>query len=422
MFFLLEVIVCDSMMGTGKTTSAINYMNEQKDQKFIFITPYLTEVERIKTECAERNFKDPINFGDGKLQSLHRLLKEGHNICSTHALFSKYNEETKKIISEQNYILILDEVFNVIERVSMNPSDIDVLVESNLITIGEDGIVKWIKDDYKGSIYRKLKTKSSFGSLISYNKSLLFWNYPVSIFQAFNKIIILTYMFRAQIQCYYYQVNEIEVKYIGTKYENGTYYFSDTPFIPDYAKGLKNKIHILHEEWDDHPIYSQADLKSNLNNIGKGRYDLSATWYEKEKNRRGRPVLNQLKRNVENILRNKYNAKTNEIMWTTFKDYKNFLKGRGYTKGFVPCNIRATNDYKDRIYLAYCVNIFFNPAFKGYFKSKGIKTDENLYALSEMIQWIWRSGIREGKDIWIYIPSRRMRNLLKNWLMSFEQK
>jgi len=34
-----------------------------------------------------------------------------------------------------------------------------------------------------------------------------------------------------------------------------------------------------------------------------------------------------------------------------------------------------------------------------------------------MIQWIWRSAIRDGKEIWVYIPSRRMRELLKKWLL-----
>ena len=42
--------------------------------------------------------------------------------------------------------------------------------------------------------------------------------------------------------------------------------------------------------------------------------------------------------------------------------------------------------------------------------------DQTLYALSEMVQFIWRSRIREGKEIVLYIPSKRMRELLKEWL------
>jgi hypothetical protein len=33
-----------------------------------------------------------------------------------------------------------------------------------------------------------------------------------------------------------------------------------------------------------------------------------------------------------------------------------------------------------------------------------------------MIQWIWRSRIRKGENINIYIPSMRMRNLLNAWM------
>lgn len=42
--------------------------------------------------------------------------------------------------------------------------------------------------------------------------------------------------------------------------------------------------------------------------------------------------------------------------------------------------------------------------------------DVKRWALSEMIQWIWRSAIRDGEDIYIYIPSERMRNLLSDWI------
>ena len=37
-------------------------------------------------------------------------------------------------------------------------------------------------------------------------------------------------------------------------------------------------------------------------------------------------------------------------------------------------------------------------------------------ALAEMLQWIWRSQIRRGQPINIYIPSKRMRRLLMEWL------
>ena len=53
-----------------------------------------------------------------------------------------------------------------------------------------------------------------------------------------------------------------------------------------------------------------------------------------------------------------------------------------------------------------------------FFESRNIKINQDIWALGEMIQFIFRTQIRDGKPINIYIPSERMRNLLINWLNS----
>ena len=48
----MEVKVIDSMMGSGKSESMIKLMNSSnEDEKFIYITPYLDEIDRIKSSC-----------------------------------------------------------------------------------------------------------------------------------------------------------------------------------------------------------------------------------------------------------------------------------------------------------------------------------------------------------------------------------
>ena len=103
----MSVKVCDALCGRGKTSSAINMMNSRSDKKYIFITQYLTEVERIKTACASRSFVSPnynIRTGLTKLSDIHDLLRRGENIASTHSLFINYTEETKRLIADQGYI------------------------------------------------------------------------------------------------------------------------------------------------------------------------------------------------------------------------------------------------------------------------------------------------------------------------------
>lgn len=146
------------------------------------------------------------------------------------------------------------------------------------------------------------------------------------------------------------------------------------------------------------------------------RYALSMNWFEKNSLHKDKPELTKLKNNIYNAFSNKFKSHSKDNLWTTYKDFQHTLKGRGYTKGYLAFNSRATNDWRDRTCLAYCVNVFMPLDVKNYFIAHGYTPDEDGWALSTMIQWIWRSAVRDGKEIWLYIPSKRMRDLLKNWI------
>lgn len=397
----MVVKVCDAIMGAGKTESAITQMNQDEESRYIFITPYLDEVERIKRSCEVRDFKDPQNKGNRKLGDLHRLLAAKCNIASTHALFETYTAETIELIRDGAYKLILDEVCQVAQTIKISPKDLKML-RAEMIEVGDDCRVRWVKEDYEGR-FEDLRDMCMTGNVILYNDCLLLWLFPIEVFHAFKDVIILTYMFDAQVQKYYFDMNGIEIQQIGTMYENGEYHFCDQPHIPEYVKTLHEKIHILED--------------SKLNKIGEQYASLSASWYDRAKKAKGSPLIKQMRNNLVNVFTNRFASPTSQNLWTVFVDYQDILKGKGYTKGFLSFNIRATNAYRNRDHLAYCVNVFYHPLLKNYFLDHGVEVKEEEYALGEMIQWIWRSAIRDGKEIWVYIPSRRMRELLKKWLL-----
>lgn len=397
------VKVCDVIMGAGKTESAITLMKEDTDNRYVFVTPYLDEVKRIRSSCSDRHFKEPQNKGRGKLDNLHHLLSTETNIASTHALFESYNEETIELIRNGRYKLILDEVFQAVQIIEISQKDLRMLQKSEMIKVGDDYRVSWIKNDYEGK-FEDLRDMCLTGNVMLYNNCLLLWSFPIEVFQAFDEVIILTYMFNAQVQKYYFDTNNIPIQYIGTVCKNGVYRFCDTPTVPAYVKDLPAKIHIVDDD--------------KLNRIGDGNSSLSSTWYSKARSSKGQPLIKQMRSNLVNLFKHKFSSASDQNLWTVFKDYRELLKGKGYTKGFIHWNVRATNKYRNRHYLAFCVNVFYNPMLKNYFHEHGVDVREDEYALSEMIQWIWRSAIRDGNDIWIYIPSQRMRDLLQNWLDS----
>ena len=66
--------------------------------------------------------------------------------------------------------------------------------------------------------------------------------------------------------------------------------------------------------------------------------------------------------------------------------------------------------------MIYLANRFYTPQQINFFRERGVDLNEELWALSELVQWIWRGCIREGKEMNLYIPSYRMRTLLYRWL------
>lgn len=390
-------------MGAGKTQSAISLMNDDASGNYIFVTPYLAEVERIKESCSERKFYSPENFGDGKLENLHKLLGRGQNVASTHALFSTYTPYTADLIHNGEYTLILDEVFCVVETIDLKGDDFNILMNSALIEIEDDGErVRWVKEDYDGTKFHDIMLKAKSHTLILFNGQLLFWSFPVEIFKSFKRVIVLTYMFDAQIQKNYFDIYGIKTVKIGARRNGDRYEFCAAEDGVRYISDLKKKIKIVDDE--------------KLNRIGDSDYSLSSAWYRRADKAKEKPLLVALKKNVYNFFYNRCSARAGDVLWTTFKKYRVTLRGKGYSNGFLACNMRATNEYRDRKYLAYCINMYLNPVLTNYFASHGCAIDEDRYALSEMIQWIWRSAIRDGKEVVVYVPSKRMRGLLLNWI------
>ena len=395
-----KVTVVDCICGSGKTSWAIDYMNTNTDKKFIYITPYLDEVERILKGCDCRAFFEPkTERGEGsKLKDFNKLLSQGKNIVSTHSLFAMIDNNTLEYLKEYNYTLILDEVFNVVEEIKITKSDREILLKDK-VKVDEDGKLTWIDKNYKGTL-SKYKNAIEKGDCYIYDNCFMLWTFPVSIMKALKHTYILTYMFTGQVQRYYYDMNSVEYEYKSIGKINNKYEIVDYNEHEDLSH-IKELINICDDK--------------KLNKIGEDKYALSKSWYIKQDENKG-DGFDVLKNNMYNYFRHKVKGKGQDNMFTCFKDFKNQCKGKGYSKGFVSCNARATNEYRHKKNLAYVVNIFNNPMILKFFRSKDVKVDENTFALSELIQWMFRSQLRDGKKINIYIPSKRMRTLLENWL------
>lgn len=439
---IVEVI--DSMPGAGKTRWMINYMNKlPKSERIIYITPLITETERIKEQCPKRNFVLPNGrAGQGyKFNHFKDLLRQKRNISSTHALFLTIDEEMIDLIREGNYILVLDEVLNIIDDAGFykdnDGSDIDgkemivnedmsILQSEGSITVDDYCKISWNEGAKPLHLYKNFKQAIDKEQIYYVSNSRLLWIFPPQIFKnTFKEIFVMTYQFNYQLQASYFKYFDIPFKQSGIikkMNSDSDYRFTKVSYTKylEYDKLLRIELKELIEIYKSENLNSFGNLKKTLSKYGTG-LRLSKSGYDSMTDKDFELIGTKATTYQKNVLKDR----TATVMWTTYKDYKKNIrkpkrgtnsKVRLTEKSFVSLNSRATNDYRDKTGLIYLVDRYPIPSYNTMLSKKGASINKDEFAISEMLQWIFRSAIRDGKKIQIFIPSERMRCLLESWL------
>jgi len=427
--------VIDAVCGAGKTSWAIQYINESTEkmkqlafgedhEKIIYVTPYLHEVERIK-QATNIGFVDPeaINGKGSKMKHFRALINAGQSIVTTHSLFKKLDLDTLDLIEEAGYTLIMDEVANVMEQYNIDNDDLEVLIRDGMIEIEDDGTVVWLDDDYKGSRFYDIKILAESENLTYIDGVALYWTMNTRAFEAFEEVYILTYMFDGQQQCFYYEAKDIKFKKFSVTNIDGRYELIDYDPQLEKRKELYDLLNVYEDSTNGNgrpsTLNSNYDSREKLT-VQQQQFLLSSGWFDKASDK----DLKQLKNNLNNYFSKVVPTSNDSLYWTTKKSMTPTLKNPKckFNKNddrrkdnFLSFNARAINSYGHCTAMAFVYNRFVNPMEKRFFQSYGVEINENALAVSDLIQFLFRGAIRNGEPMNCYIPSERMRNLLKNW-------
>lgn len=77
---------------------------------------------------------------------------------------------------------------------------------------------------------------------------------------------------------------------------------------------------------------------------------------------------------------------------------------------------RGTNQFIHCRTAIYLWDQHLNPYVRRWLGLGDDRLADDQYAITELIQWLYRTGVRRGEPITVYIPSARMRRLLTSWL------
>ncbi len=415
----MNLTVIDSIMGSGKTTWMLNRIKTQHERemaaafqtngqqigrKYIYITPTLDEVDRVTAECSNLDFRNPEPIEGRKLFHLDSLIAGGHNICTTHSLFRLLTQETYKRLKDAGYTLVIDEVLNCVDLYT-NLSGVDQahLFQTGMVKV--DSVTKKLKwnevdfGDYRGR-FEDIQALCRNGNLVRFKEKMLIWEFPIDFLKCFDHVFILTYLFHGSAMASYLASDRVVPSMMAV--QDGQ--LMDWDQVDEAA--IKAKLRKLISIYEG-PMNKVGDQ------TGK-EHPLSSSWYD----RASPETLSGLQVSTGNYFKRVAGTASRFNAWTTFKKVKPQLSGKPYSKGFLPNNLRATNDHIDKTSMAYLCNTFYHPIIRGYFTDRQIEVYEDLFTLSEMLQWLWRGQIRRGDPIQVFIPSSRMRALLKMWLES----
>ena len=416
--------IVDAIMGNGKTSAAIQYMNEHSSSPFLYITPFNDETLRIRDACPGLHFWVPSNelseFEFQKGKHLKALVAEGRNIAMTHSLFMMSDDEVITMITRKKYVVIIDEVIDVFQPLAISDSDIKLVLNSGWLVgqgSGENSDYEYLisstEEKYSGGRFADLYNLAKSRRLVRLRETetdqkFYFWTLHKELFTLSEQMFVLTYLFDGMPMKAFLDMNQIPYQYIGVgRDSSGVYRFMDQSILPEYVTTLREKIHICDNE--------------RLNAIGARRNALSVTWMKNASAKKGDDRLDRLRKNVNTFFRNYCpDHMGNQRLWCTYKCAMDRVGDKGFRSRHLAWNARSTNKYQNCIAMAYCVNVFMHPNAVNYFSAGGASVDVDKYALANMVQWVYRGAIRCGKEIWVYIPSQRMRDLFEQWINSFD--
>lgn len=425
------VEILDGIMGSSKTRNTCKWMEENNHvYKFFYISPLLDEVKdggRIQQSCPTTRFVSPMTKEEDrklsedmqrgihdkrKIDNLLNLLKIGANITCTHSLYLSMEDEHFAEMAKHNYVLIIDEELGMIDDYKNYSSpDVKSLQKLNCIDIQEhDGMLVWKNNEvteFDDITHRYHSFKRHVENEMIYvskrDANIFVCQLPIKLITVAKRCIILTYMFEGNTLSSFLKLKGLEYK----KFDDVTINHISkqsimnnvrlhTPKHPKWRKELKLSVTGYHN-------MSTTDIKHISNYIlsvtkecGVSDYETMFTFPKDRCNLSdSKKTKIKPKGMVDTHLKEKSNP--DNICW-------------------LASSTRATNKYRHKYCVIHAYDRYPNQSVASYLQDFNHPVDRDVFAISELLQWVWRSRIRDGKPITLAILSTRMRLLFLNWL------
>lgn len=444
---MTKITFIDRPCGTGKTTALIKELSEWSENihlPVIVVTPRLSEVKRIINGAPTANIAQPgdENGNTTKTNSVEGLLAAGRNIACTHALYVKLRSLAQEG-KLSGHRMVIDECPTPIELApTISKSDFRNEVEAKGLATVDDatGLVTptdlWMEQAALGGkkAFAKQYVLAAMGRLlVTPQRDLLMMAIPIEMLLAPVSLTVLTYLSEGSYLAAY--LDKLGVDYTIKKWgEEADWIQKQKELITVEALSLprikvKSNQHGFRystmslsfsgqtKKATEEALSKLGNKLMNMHKKGAPLRDIpkenvmvtsaGAAWFKDGTDANGRQACGPLSKGSGLLGKWEHNDET--ATWTV-KD--------GWT--WVSNLTRGVNDH---IHCSHAVYLFDQHPNPILCKFLGKRSPEwgKTFAITEFVQWVYRSRVRLGEPITVYFPSERMREIVIEWLNSADE-
>jgi len=470
---MTHIRIVDRPCGYGKSTEIL--ASYKKTENYITVVPTLSEIDRFiagALETSRVRMTQPEASDGRKTDHCEKLIRDGKSVICTSALFYRLGSlatvqgETFKAVEFDgksapkietghlldSYNLIIDEVITPFEHAtSVKPTEFSQdYVDLGMARVESDGRIVptelWDRtyDAGNRTFDRGLYEKAKSGALYKVSDNLFVLTVPFELLTRPKTVTIYTYLSQGSVLLHFLKKKLAQYPGLFTLEVTGLPTGVEESWRADVAQALT--IHGIPElerwKWNHSAQLRGFKTKAQCMPVGNalrkfkdralGNVDLRkviltsarAVWCAHKTG--DRPAAGKLA--VHTRL---FGHATQRLRFA--EDKQDEVK-EWCTTGvqFVPNTTRGTNKHSDCTHAIYLYDQHPQPqllSFLGYQPGSSDARDfADAYALTELVQWLFRSAIRKGgvngtgqpaeprHKVTAYLPSIRMRTLLANWL------
>lgn len=418
------IYIHDCFPGAAVTETIIRRMRESHGRRYLYVASSIRTVAMVQGALSEDGgipVCAPITDAyDGTIsESLEQLIRKKRNIAATAASLLRTTNLVRQMISAAGYTLIVDQADGLF------PSDVlesfgglnEIFPAASGLSMPEGatpadgGII--LPGSRQGGARSDVSSAGARIVLASCFRDVHLFTYLFDHSDIRSALLISNTEFEVArgLDGFSLCLPPGEPEDGGTELppghvppqtgERDRLFFYGCEANPD-ARDLAGRIHVF------------ADRK--LNGIGDDRYALSSSWFDP--NRDGyADRCSRVRKNLVNFQRNICKVPEMEFRWTTFRRVYDGIdrKELNGMHGSFRSLYDSSPDDGHRWCLAYLANLFPNPLESKLFSFYGHPFSADWYAMRMLAVWLSGTALARGEDIWLYMPSSRMRGILERW-------